>query len=203
MAEILHGVGGMPEAVEIFADTYPGADFNRIMQVQEDILQGYRGDFSKYADAMPRGFSLRLAQVWDSIPSQLARENKKFLYGAVRSGGRGKDFELAIQRLLDSSIALKVARVTAPEYPLKSFDDVDAFKLYTSDVGLLRTMNGASPESILDGDSVLVQRKALCRAIGMSGTCFVRIEPAIGRMPIRRTNLIFLRRTIGMLYRLK
>ena len=79
---------------------------------------------------------MRLAQVWDSIPSQLARENKKFLYGAVRSGGRGKDFELAIQRLLDSSIALKVARVTAPEYPLKSFDDVDAFKLYTSDVGL-------------------------------------------------------------------
>lgn len=152
-------VGGMPEAVEIFADTYPGADFNRIMQVQEDILQGYRGDFSKYADAMPRGFSLRLAQVWDSIPSQLARENKKFLYGAVRSGGRGKDFELAIQRLLDSSIALKVARVTAPEYPLKSFDDVDAFKLYTSDVGLLRTMNGASPESILDGDSVFGSAK--------------------------------------------
>ena len=152
-------VGGMPEAVGIFADTYPGVDFKRITQVQEDILQGYRGDFSKYADSMPRGLSLRLAQVWDSIPSQLARDNKKFLYGAVRSGGRGKDFELAIQRLLDSSIALKVTRVTAPEYPLKSFDDVDAFKLYASDIGLLRSMNDASPESILDGDSVFGSAK--------------------------------------------
>lgn len=152
-------VGGMPEAVKVFADTYPGVDFKRIAQVQEDILQGYRGDFSKYADSMPRGFSLRLAQVWDSIPSQLARENKKFLYGAVRSGGRGKDFELAIQRLLDSSIALKVTRVTSPKYPLKSFDDVDAFKLYVSDVGLLRTMNGASSESILDGDAVFGSAK--------------------------------------------
>lgn len=153
---------------------------------------------------MPRGFSLRLAQVWDSIPSQLARENKKFLYGAVRSGGRGKDFELAIQRLLDSSIALKVARVTAPEYPLKSFDDVDAFKLYTSDVGLLRTMNGASPESILDGDSVFGSAKALLPSNWYVRNLFrMDLSPAIGRMPIRRTNLIFLRRTIGMLYRLK
>ncbi|NMN02661.1 ATP-binding protein [Bifidobacterium panos] len=152
-------VGGMPEAVEAFAASYPGVDFERITRVQHDILQGYRGDFSKYADDMPKGFSLRLSQVWDSIPSQLARENKKFLYGAVRSGGRGKDFELAIQRLLDSSIALKVGRVTSPEYPLKSFDDCNAFKLFSSDVGLLRQMSGIDPQIVLDGDTVFGSAK--------------------------------------------
>ena len=146
-------VGGMPEAVRIFRETHPGVDFISIERVQKDILQGYRGDFSKYAESMPKGFPLRLSQVWNSIPSQLARENKKFLYGAVRSGGRGKDFELAIQRLLDSAIALKVVRATSPEYPIKMFDDSDAFKLYASDIGLLRTMSDASAQSILDGNS--------------------------------------------------
>lgn len=147
-------VGGMPEAVTVFASTYPGVDYEAVRRAQQGVIGGYREDFSKYADDMPRGFSLRLAQVWDSMPSQLARENKKFLYGAVRSGGRGKDFELAIQRLLDCSIALKVPRVSAPEYPLRAFADPAAFKLFASDVGLLREMSGIDPRIILEADDV-------------------------------------------------
>lgn len=123
----------------------------------------------------PRGLPLRLNQVWDSIPAQLSKENKKFLYGAVRKGGRGRDFELAIQWLVDSSLALKVTRVNVPDYPLKMYEEFDAFKLYMLDVGLLRAMAGVDPAVILEGDAIFGTAKGafaeqyVCQQLAMQG----------------------------------
>ncbi len=147
-------VGGMPEAVKTFVETYPGVDFKAITSVQKQIVESYRDDFSKHESSAPRGLTLRLNQVWDSIPSQLAKENKKFVYGLVKQGGRRRDFELAIQWLVDTSLVLKVPRVSTPRYPLKMHEDLSAFKLYLCDVGLLRTMGGIEPEIVLEGDAV-------------------------------------------------
>lgn len=144
-------VGGMPEVVRDFVETYPNVDFKALRQLQEQIVLDYREDFSKHLEAAPRGLPLRLGQVWDSIPVQLARENKKFVYGAVRSGARGRDFDLAIQWLIDTSLVLRVSRVNVPEYPLKVNEDLSAFKLYLCDVGLLCAMMEVDPAVILDG----------------------------------------------------
>ena len=101
----------------------------------------------------------RVQQVWQSIPQQLARENRKFVYGAVRSGARAKDFELAIQWLVDAGVAHKVNRVRKAVPPLKFYEDFGAFKLYALDCGLLAAMSEASPEEMLVGDSVFEEFK--------------------------------------------
>lgn len=147
-------VGGMPEAVREFSCSYPNIDLKAVEHIQERILRDYRDDFSKHSEAAPKGLPLRLNQVWDSIPAQLAKENKKFVYGAVREGGRGRDFELAIQWLIDSSLTLKTTRVSVPDYPLKMFEDFASFKLYVLDVGLFRAMSGVDPSVILDGNTI-------------------------------------------------
>lgn len=168
-------VGGMPEAVLEFSQAYPSVDFKAVTRIQKHILQDYRDDFSKHGHAAPRGLPLRLNQVWDSIPAQLSKENKKFLYGAVRKGGRGRDFELAIQWLVDSSLALKVTRVNVPDYPLKMYEEFDAFKLYMLDVGLLRAMAGVDPAVILEGDAIFGTAKGafaeqyVCQQLAMQG----------------------------------
>ncbi len=153
--------GGMPEAVSTFADTFPNVDFNEIRQVQTSLVEDYRDDFSKHTDSQPRPVvsTLRLNQVWDSLPAQLARENSKFLYGAVREGGRGKDFEIAIQWLVDSSLALRVKRVSTPLNPLAAYEDPNAFKLYCLDVGLLGAMSGLNARTLLDEDSLFREFK--------------------------------------------
>lgn len=153
--------GGMPEAVSTFADAFPNVDFDAIRQVQTALVQDYRDDFSKHTDSQPRPVvsTLRLNQVWDSLPAQLARENSKFLYGAVREGGRGKDFEIAIQWLVDSSLALRVKRVSTPMNPLSAYEDGNAFKLYCLDVGLLGAMSGLDVRTLLDGDALFREFK--------------------------------------------
>ncbi len=152
-------VGGMPEAVKAFTEAYPNVDFEKIEGIQRQIIEDYRSDFSKHQDAAPRGLTLRLNQVWDSIPSQLARENKGFVYGAVKKGARGRDFELAIQWLVDTSLVLKIPRVRTPSYPLKMYEEQTAFKLFLSDVGLLGRMSGVAPSVILDGDAIFGSAK--------------------------------------------
>ena len=147
-------IGGMPDVVATFAGQYPSVDFDLISAKQLQIVSDYRDDFSKHQPSAPRGLSLRLNQVWDSLPSQLARENKKFLYGAVREGGRGRDFEIAIQWLIDASLVLRVPRVCSPRYPLRMHEDLAAFKLFLSDVGLLRAMSGVDPAVVLDGERI-------------------------------------------------
>ena len=152
-------VGGMPEAVKTFTAAYPNVDFAAVSAIQQQILSDYRDDFSKHQEAAPQGLPLRLNQVWDSIPSQLARENKKFFYGAVRKSARRRDFELAIQWLEDTCLVLDVPRVSKPDYPLALFRDLDAFKLYLLDVGLLGAMAGVAPSAVLDGSELFAMAK--------------------------------------------
>lgn len=142
--------GGMPEVVSKVAADLPSVDFQAVQSIQDQILAGYRMDFSRHEDYMPRGLPVRLNQVWDSMPAQLTRENRRFLYGAVRSGGRGRDFELAIQWLADMSLALKVCKAKPPTYPLRMNAQPDLFKLFMPDVGLLARHAGMDARGALD-----------------------------------------------------
>lgn len=139
-------VGGMPEAVDAYART---GDIRRIRRIQNALLRQYRTDVSKHA---PSAEVPRILKVFDSLPSQLARENKKFVYGAVKPGGRAREFEIAIQWLVDAGVAVRVPRVRKAALPLHFYEDTDAFKLYLSDVGLLGALAGAPAAAILVGD---------------------------------------------------
>lgn len=123
-------VGGMPEVVLKYVETDSLLEVRRI---QSEILQGYDLDFSKHA---PKEQVLRVRMVWNSIPSQLFKENKKFIYGALRKGARANDFEMAIQWLVNAGLLYKVPRCTKPELPLDIYEDLSAFKLYMVDLGL-------------------------------------------------------------------
>ena len=135
-------VGGMPEAVEKFIETN---DANSVREIQNEILRAYEKDISKHA---PTEQVVRINQVWHSIPSQLAKENKKFIYGVVKQGARAKDYELAIQWLLDAGLIYKVSRVKTLGLPLKVHEDISAFKLFLLDCGLLGAMS-KTPTALL------------------------------------------------------
>ena len=124
-------VGGMPEAVQTYIDT---DDLQEVRDVQKRLLDYYASDFSKHA---PTETVPRIQMVWNAVPMQLAKENKKFIYGALREGARAKEFELAIQWLLDCGLVHKCCRVGKPGMPLISYMDMTAFKLFFLDVGLL------------------------------------------------------------------
>ncbi len=145
-------VGGMPEAV---LDWTTHQDVQRVRRIQNRILSSYASDMSKHAGAEAE----RIRMVWNSIPAQLAKENKKFIYGAVRNGGRAKDFEVAIQWLVDAGLAYKVHRCKTPELPLKFYEDFDAFKLFFLDVGLLGALSNASPGLMLTQNDVFTEFK--------------------------------------------
>lgn len=136
-------VGGMPEAVKKFIDTN---DANAVREVQKEILYAYEKDISKHA---PDEQVVRINQVWNSIPSQLAKENKKFIYGVVKQGARAKDYELAIQWLIDAGLIYKISRVKTIGMPLKIHEDISAFKLYLLDCGLLGAMSNTPPALLL------------------------------------------------------
>ena len=123
-------IGGMPEVVLRFSHN---KDFNEVREVQKRILEAYEQDFSKHA---PSDIVPKIRMVWNSIPSQLAKENKKFIYGLVREGGRAKKFETAIMWLCDCGLVHKVSRITTPNLPLKAYEHLKAFKLFLLDVGL-------------------------------------------------------------------
>ncbi len=146
-------VGGMPEAVQSFADN---KDFNEVRAIQKRILEAYEQDFSKHA---PNEIVPKLRMLWNSIPSQLAKENKKFIYGLVREGGRARDYETALMWLSDCGLVHKVSRVNSAGIPLKAYEDLKAFKLFTVDVGLLGCMAGLSRRTLLDGDDLFVEFK--------------------------------------------
>ena len=142
-------IGGMPEAVLRFSKS---KNFDEVREVQKKILQAYEQDFSKHA---PKDIVPKIRMVWNSIPSQLAKENKKFIYSLVREGGRAKDFETAIMWLNDCGLVHKVNRITTPNLPLKAYEDSKAFKLFLLDVGLLNCMTGISKHILLDGNDIL------------------------------------------------
>ena len=146
-------VGGMPEAVQSFAEE---KDFNEVREIQRRILAAYEQDFSKHA---PIEIVPKIRMVWNSIPSQLAKENKKFIYGLVREGGRAKDYETAIMWLCDCGLVHRVGRVNAAGIPLKAYEDLRAFKLFTVDVGLLGCMTGLRQRTLLDGNDLFAEFK--------------------------------------------
>ncbi|MDR0959711.1 MAG: ATP-binding protein [Propionibacteriaceae bacterium] len=146
-------IGGMPGAVEAWLDT---RDFSEVEERQRGILTTYENDFSKHA---PSSIVPKLRYLWDSVPSQLARENKKFVYGLVREGARAREYEEAMLWLLDSGLLRKVTRVTKAALPLKAYEDLKAFKLYHLDVGLLRVMSELPPAAILNGASLFEEFK--------------------------------------------
>lgn len=146
-------VGGMPEVVQSFADNH---DFNEVREIQQRILAAYEQDFSKHApnDAVPR-----IRMLWNSIPAQLAKENKKFIYGLIKEGARAKEYELAMLWLTDCGLVHKVHRVTVPNLPLKAYEDLKAFKLFLVDVGLLSCMVGLRQDVLLDGNELFKEFK--------------------------------------------
>ena len=146
-------VGGMPEAVMSFATE---KDFTEVRRIQKRILAAYEQDFSKHA---PKENVPKLRMLWNSIPSQLAKENKKFIYGLVREGGRAKDYESAIMWLTDCGLVHKVSRVTVGRLPLKAYEDMKAFKMFVVDVGLLGCMVGLNKKVLLDGNELFVEFK--------------------------------------------
>ncbi len=145
-------VGGMPEAVRCFIEQH---DLMEVRHIQQNILLAYEADISKHT----AGETQRVRMVWQSVPGQLARENKKFIYGAVRKGARAKDFEVAIQWLVDAGLVYKVERARDVKVPLKFYADMDAFKLYLLDVGLLGALTQTPAEQILIGNNVFSEYK--------------------------------------------
>ena len=161
-------IGGMPGAVNSWIDT---RDYSVVERRQSNILKTYENDFSKHA---PRSVVPKLRYLLNSIPSQLAKENKKFMYCLVREGARAREYEEAMLWLLDSGLLRKVGKITKPGAPLKAYEDLKSFKLYHLDVGLLRVMSELSPNAILDGirtfeefNGALTEQFVLSELVGM------------------------------------
>lgn len=146
-------VGGMPEAVREYAET---GGLKSVRRIQNEILRGYEFDFSKHST--PESAE-KIRMVWRSIPSQLFKENKKFIYGALRTGARAKEYEYAIQWLVDSGVATKVPLCTKVSAPLAIYEDISAFKLYLLDIGLLGAMVSTDPKDVLIGDNIFTEYK--------------------------------------------
>lgn len=146
-------VGGMPESVMKFIETN---DAIKVREVQNNILYTYQKDISKH---VPTSESNRINMVWQSMPSQLVKENKKFIYGVTKPGGRAKDFEIAIQWLMDAGLVYKAERVNEAKMPLKFYVDISGFKLFLLDCGLLGAMSETPPEKLLVAENGMEKSK--------------------------------------------
>ena len=146
-------VGGMPEAVKVFIET---DGLQAVRNVQKALLNGYERDFSKHA---PKDQVARIRLVWQTLPSQLFKENKKFIYGSLKTGARAKDFEIAIQWLVDAGLVYKVPLCKEVKLPLKAYEDPSAFKLFTLDLGLLGAMVGTEAKQVLIKNEIFSEYK--------------------------------------------
>jgi len=146
-------LGGMPEVVSAFAAK---PDFQEARKIQLEILTSYEQDFSKHA---PPEIVPRIRMAWNSIPSQLAKENRKFIYGLIKEGSRAREFELALAWLADCGNVHKVFRVSKPDIPLKSYEDAGAFKLFVVDIGLLSAMYDLNVKTLLEGNLIFTEFK--------------------------------------------
>ena len=146
-------IGGMPEVVSTWIET---KDFNEVRRVQKELLRTYENDVSKHtSDEMAN----KIKQVWDSVPSQLARENKKFLYSVVKESARAREYENAINWLSNAGLLTKVFRVNKPGIPLKAYEDLDAFKIFILDTGLLCSMTNLSAKVLLEDNKLFTEFK--------------------------------------------
>lgn len=148
-------VGGMPKSVLRYVQT---KDLDVVRETQEDILKAYVHDFAKHA---PPSLVMKITQVWDSIPVHLGKENKKFMFSAIKKSARARDYEEALQWLLDAELIYKVSLITTPKLPLMSYADHEAFKIYLFDVGLLAAMCRLPAHVIVGGDQLFVEFKGL------------------------------------------
>ena len=146
-------IGGMPEVVASYIEN---KDFNEVRRKQEILLQAYEQDFSKHA---PNSVVPRIRQLWNNIPTQLAKENKKFIYGLIKEGARAREYELALSWLIDCGLVYQINRVNDCKVPLSAYQDFSAFKLYLLDVGLLCAMSKIDATTILEGNEIFVEFK--------------------------------------------
>ncbi len=146
-------IGGMPSAVNKYIET---KDYKQVRKIQLKLLKAYEEDFSKHA---PIEIVPRLKMLWNSIPAQLAKENKKFIYGLIKEGARAKEYELALAWLIDCGLIYKIDRVNKPNIPLIAYQDTSAFKLYILDVGLLSAMTRIDAKILLEGNEIFTEFK--------------------------------------------
>ena len=146
-------VGGMPEAVSTYSEAH---DFAAVRKVQQEILLAYDKDFAKHA---PSALLPKIRLLWNAIPAQLAKENKKLIYTALRPGARAREYETALQWLEDAGMVRQVRRVSRPGMPLKSYEDFSAFKLYAHDVGLLAAMSEIPHRMLIEGNRIFTHFK--------------------------------------------
>ena len=166
-------VGGMPEAVANFAES---GNYAAVRRTQTEILTAYDADFVKHA---PPELLPKIRLLWKNIPAQLAKENKKFIYTALKSGARAREYEAALSWLDDAGMINQVFRASPPRLPLASYQDFSAFKLYIHDVGLLGAMSGTSPSMLLDGDALFTNFKgALAEQFALQELSAREIEPS-------------------------
>lgn len=146
-------VGGMPEVVETYS---VNKDFAQVRKIQNDLLTSYEKDFSKHP---PLEIVSKINQVWEHIPAQLAKENKKFIYSAIRTGSRAKEFEGAIEWLSGAGAVYKITRINNASLPIKGFEDMNSFKLYLVDIGLLAAKAGLDAKTLINGNEIFEQYK--------------------------------------------
>ena len=146
-------VGGMPEVVASFVQQ---EDYGEARRIQMRLVEAYEQDFSKHA---PNETVPRIRMLWNSVPAQLAKENRKFIYGLIRQGARAKEFELAMQWLLDCGLIHRVCRITKPDMPLMAYKEQSSFKIYMADVGLLAAKSGLDLKSLLEGNRIFEEFK--------------------------------------------
>ena len=146
-------VGGMPEAVNAHVQ---GVNFEEVREIQDAIVEGYKRDFAKHA---PARLFPKMLETWESIPSHLSHENKKFVFGHIRKGARAKDYEEVLAWFSNAGIICKVPRVTKPALPLSAYNDNKCFKVFLLDVGLLGAMSGLNPSAIVNGNTVFTEFK--------------------------------------------
>lgn len=151
LLKMYYYVGGMPEAVLAFSLR---RNFDEVREIQQEILHSYDFDFSKHA---PIELVPRIRQVWNSLPAQLSKENRKFIYGLVKEGARAREYETALQWLIDGGLVYKISNVSAPRIPLRSYEDNGAFKLFCVDVGLLGAMSSLDSETIVEGNRIFTE----------------------------------------------
>lgn len=184
-------VGGMPEAVLEFSVSQ---SWKEVREIQKEILQSYDLDFSKHA---PAEIVPRIRGLWNSLPTQLSRENRKFIYGLVKEGARAREYELALQWLLDGGLIHKVMNVTAPRIPLKSYEDSGAFKLFALDLGLLGAMSGLEAATIVEGNRIFLEFKGALTEQYVLQELILKHEPFYYAKPNSQMEIDFLVQSNG------
>lgn len=197
LLKIYYYVGGMPEAVLAFSLR---RDFDEVREIQQEILRSYDYDFSKHApaDVVPR-----IRQMWNSLPAQLSKENRKFIYGLVKEGARAREYEAALQWLIDGGLIHKVNNVSAPRIPLKSYEDTSAFKLFALDVGLLGAMSSLDSETVIDGNRIFTEFKGALTEQYAFQELVLHNEPYYFSKSNSQMEIDFLIQKKGMSYPLK